>query len=403
MRELLRVLRRIEVLPVTAGVDAQWKELLGDDLELIEPYLQPEQRLATSYPCPHPVDEHCPRRVVHHGPDDIVAVCGNASPQCDALELCRGDLVVRRLRVDRWVDAVTGGLQQANGLDPLDADLPLGVVPVGTLRRRGKLLPVIWIRDVGADAETLARGVRPTLDGDGLVVVRSPGLRGCTDRPLADGVVLLNAPETDDGDLALWRALDILDPSYGETRVGEPLAIFDDVTIELATVPGERHVVRINGHDFGGFQKSDLKFMRLLYLAAARAADPDVEGGGWLEKWKLQGDEKDHDIERVRKELEKHHHPQLEPEELKALVKSSPKRDGRIRLAVLPQHVRFDSSLAGLQLVGEQQTRGKGGKRRRTPGSDDLAANLRRGQAVAKKLLSDARKLGVPAPAGEGG
>ncbi|RMH00003.1 MAG: hypothetical protein D6705_01640 [Deltaproteobacteria bacterium] len=403
MHDLLRVWRRIEALHVTAGVDQQWRELLGDDFGLIEPYLRPEQSLATSYPCPHPIHDGCPRRVVHHGPGDIVAVCGNASPQCEPVKLSRRDIVVRTLKIHDWIAALTGGLREANGLDMLDVDTPSGVVSIGVLERRGSRLPVVWIRRALGDVENLVRGIRPTVDGDGLVAVLPSALRGQTDRPLSGDIVLLTAPETDDGDLALWRALDILDPSYRQRRVTDPLAIFDEVTVEFATVPGERHVVRINGNDFGGFQKSDVKFLRLLYLAAARASDPDTDGGGWLEKWKLQGDDKDHDIERLRKELEKYHLPDLGPDERKALIKSSPKRDGTIRLAVHPRHVRFDPSLAHLELVGERQTRGKSGKRRRTPGAADLAENLERGRHVALKLLADARKLGVPGPDSIGG
>ena len=64
-----------------------------------------------------------------------------------------------------------------------------------------------------------------------------------------------------------------------------------------------------------------------------------------------------------------------------------------------PGHIRFDESLARLTFIGEQQTRSKKGTRRRTPGAKALAENLERGRQVAKKLLRDARKLGVvPGP-----
>jgi hypothetical protein len=401
MHELLRVWRRVEALPVAAGVDADWKELLGDDLRFIEPYLKPEQQLATSYLCPHPVHDNCPRRVIHHGPDDIVAVCGNASPQCEPLKLTRHDLVVRSLKPKEWIAAIVKGLRAANGLDALELDTPDDVVALGTLARRGRRLAIVWVRREVDGVETLARGIRATLDGADLVVVLPPGVRSSTDRPVAGAaIVLLTAPSNDQGQLDLYRALDILDPSYRERRTTEPTAIFDDVALEFATVPGERHLVRINGHEFGGFQKSDVKYLRLLYLAAARAADADVEGGGWVEKFKLQGDDKDHDLEAVRVELRKHAHPALSEDERVALVKTSPSRDGRIRLAVPPNRIRFDESLARLLFVGEQQTASKGGKRKKTPGAADLERNLARGQKVAKKLLADARKLGVPGPTG---
>jgi len=404
MHDLLRVWRRVEALPVPAGVEVQWKELLGDDCSLLEPFLKPEQRLATSYPCPHPVHDDCPRRVVQHGPADIVAVCGNASPQCEPLKLSRRDLVVRTLKTAEWIEAVTLALRDANELDALSLEAPAGVVAIGVLDRRGKRLPVIWIRDAGADIESLVRGIRANIDGDGLVAVLPPGTRGQADKLLPGAIVVLTPPENGHGDLSLWRALDLLDPSYRETRVSDPLAIFDDVSIDFATVPDElRHVVRINGHALGGFQKSDVKFMRLLYLAAARAADPDVDGGGWVKKTKLQDDDKNHETEALRFELEKGHHPDLGGDELKALIKTSPRRDGTVRLAVRPARIRFDESLARLELVGEQQTQPATGKRRRTPGARQLAANLQQGRQVAEGLLAGARKLGVPAPKDHGG
>ena len=213
--DLLRVWRRVEALPVPAGVDAQWRDLLGDDLRLVEPYLKPEQRLATSYPCPHPVHDDCPRRVVHHGPNDVVAVCGNASPQCEPLKLSRRDLVVRTLKMKEWIAAVVDELRAANGLDALDAELPEGLIAVGTLSRRGRRLALIWARRDHPDVENTARGLRAPLGSRELIVLLPPGLRGATDRALAEGgIVLLSSPKNDAGQLDLARALDLLDPSY---------------------------------------------------------------------------------------------------------------------------------------------------------------------------------------------
>ena len=188
----------------------------------------------------------------------------------------------------------------------------------------------------------------------------------------------------------------------GTPAITDALAIFDDVTIEFATVPDQRHVVRINGYDLGGFRQSDLKFLRLLYLAAIRAKDVDVDGGGWMEKWRLQGDDKDHDIEALRNELEKSPHPDLTSAELRALIKTSPNRDGRIRLAVHPKRIRFDPSLAELTFVADLETRSRTCKKRRTPGTVQLEENRRTGLTVAEQLLKAARKTGVLPPPGIG-
>ena len=300
-------------------------------------------------------------------------------------------------------EKVFEALRDQNGLAPLDVTPGKSVVPVGVLTRRGMRLPVVWMLQAFPPFDELCLGLRQKRGGDGLVVLLGRGSQALTAPLTAARVAVLDMRDDAGGDLHLYRALDLLDPRYRERRVSEATAIFDEVALELSTVPGERHVVRLNGHEFGGFQKSDLKFLRLLYLAAARAADGDVEGGGWVEKFKLQGDDKDHDLEALREELRRHTHPALSENERVALVKSSPKRDGRVRLAVAPNHIRFDESLARLLFVGEQQTAGKASKRKKTPGAADLERNLARGQKVAKKLLADARKLGVPAPSGGSG
>ncbi len=187
-----------------------------------------------------------------------------------------------------------------------------------------------------------------------------------------------------------------LTPEERKQRIKDRQAMFTDVTMEFATEPGVRHIVRINGVDFGGFRVSDLKFTRLLLLAATRAADHDAAAGGWFDKHRWHGDEKDRDLYEVREELEKYEHPDLTQEERRALVKSSGRRDGRIRLAVHPFQVSFDASLARFQFVGEEQTKPKTGGHRKTSGTAAHDEHMRGARMTAKKLLAEARKLGVP-------
>lgn len=399
MRELLRLWRRVEGLRVAAGVTGQWKELLGDDLATLEPYLKPEQQLATTYQCPHPVHDDCPRRVIHRGGDDYVAVCGNASPQCEPLKLGRIDLVVRSLKAKDWLAAITSGLREANGLEPLDLEVPEGVVTLGTLRRRGRQLAVVWVRREVEDVDNLVRGVRATTGAADLIALLPPTQRKAVDRPLTrGGIVLLAAPKDEDGRLDLYRALDLLDPSYRARRATDPTAIFDDVSIEFAEEPGVRHIVRINGREYGGFRTSDIKFTRFLLLAAARAADPDVDEGGWIDKSKLRGGEDhDRDLEKVRNELYEHQLPGITPAEMKVLIKAK-RGSGEVRLAVPPTNITFDESLGRFEFISAKQTEAKQPKKRRTPGMETLEQNLKDGLANSRLLLKDARKLGVPSP-----
>ncbi len=304
-----------------------------------------------------------------------------------------------RCRAER----VFAALRERNGLEPIEAALEPAIVPVGILARRGRRVPVVWMLQPEDPFDAICSGLAHRLGSDGLIVLLSrPGgqLQGVC-RPGC--IVILPVPETRDGDLALWRALDAIDPQYRRARIDDPAALFDDVTMEFATIPGERHVVRINGHDCSGFRISDIKFARLLLLAAARAAEADAEAGGWIEKWRLLGDEKDHDIEALRRELENHPVNGLSAAAMKSLIKSSPNRDGRIRLALDPRHVRFDESLQSLRLVGENRTKPKSGRKDSTPGTKQLARNLEKARKNAETLLKKARELGVPVPLNLGG
>lgn len=298
---------------------------------------------------------------------------------------------------------VFAAVRDINGLAPLAEGLGEPIVPVGRLLRRGRCLPVVWMAHAVEPFEAICLGLKARLEADGLIVLLSQTVGKTIGVCHPGNIVVLDIPGDGGGDLGLWRALDAIDPAYRRTRITDALAVFDEVTMTLATVPGERHIVRINGHALSGFQHSDLKFIRLLCLAVARAGDTNVEGGGWLEKWRLHGDDKDHDIEALRRELAGSPHPTLAPDELRALIKTSPNRDGRIRLGVHPGRIRFDTSLAALAFVADRAT-GSKGKPGPTPGAERLAHNRRTGLKTAEKLLKAARATGLlPVNRGDGG
>lgn len=304
-------------------------------------------------------------------------------------------------------ETVFAALRDSNDLAPLNERLDDTIVPVGQMLRRGRSIPVVWMLQPTEPFDAICLGVKARLGAGSLIVLLSQTAGQRIGIWPADNVVVLDIPDNQCGDLALWRALDAIDPAYRRTRITDAAAIFDDLTIEFATVPGARHIVRVNGHDLEAFRQSDLKFTRLLYLAAVRAKDPDTDGGGWMEKWRLQGDDKDHDIEALRSELGKSRHPDLTPAELKALIKTSPNRDGRIRLAVHPRRIRFDPSLAQLIYIADLGTRNMKGNKRRTPGAKQLEENRRKGLQVAEMLLKAARDTGMlpfdPEDGGEAG
>ncbi len=127
------------------------------------------------------------------------------------------------------------------------------------------------------------------------------------------------------------------------------------------------------------------------------------DDGGWVLKSKLKSktkghrdDEKDNELRLLRDELREHGHPDLNDNERVALVRTSPLRDGTVRLAVPAANIRFDSSLANFELIGDRTT----GRIKDTTrqGSVDHANQMAIASAITKTLLAAARSLGVPSP-----
>ena len=130
MRRLDYFWAALDRMPSLRGLKIEWKETFGDDLPVAEAFLEPEQELATWYPCPRPGGDGCPRRVVEHGPTDRVAVCGNDPPECEPVRVTRKDLIIYRLDVP----ALARGIARAFAWDG-EGELPGGLEGVATLGR----------------------------------------------------------------------------------------------------------------------------------------------------------------------------------------------------------------------------------------------------------------------------
>ena len=285
---------------------------------------------------------------------------------------CRGKDVLRALGA-------------ANGLGPLDVRLPTPFAPVGLLKRRGLSVPVVWLRSARQGFQQLCRGLRAELGHDALIVVVAKDPR--VPFSSADRVAITELGDDPRGQLGLVRALDELTPDYRSRALSEPDLDLDHMHLRFATRPGERHVLEINGQDSGAFRKSDLKFLRLLLLAAVRRNGQD---DGWVSKSRLRGgDAKDHEVEDLRIDLAKHDIRGTTADERRALIKAS-KGDGTIRLAVPPENIHLDPSLAELSFVGPTTTTKRGGQRGKvTEHHEDGLQN-------AAVLLRDCRRLGAP-------
>lgn len=282
-------------------------------------------------------------------------------------------------------------LQEAHGLMPLELPPGVAATPIGRLRRRGLDVPVVWLRARRSTFELFVRGLRQQIGGDGLLVVvpKDPRVRFST----AERIVVVELEAASDGHLELTRGLDELEPGYRAraARRDEPDAEVDWIRLHFATTEA-RHVLVVNGHDFVGFHHADAVFARLLLLGAARK---NGARGGWLHKASLVGDfarepapeavkRANKALEKLRAELVADDVPGLTEAEQDAIVKAG-RGTGKLRLAISPENITFDESLASLTWKVPATT---GGKR--------LSSKQLDGVDIATLLLAEARRLGVP-------
>ena len=196
------------------------------------------------------------------------------------------------------------------------------------------------------------------------------------------GYALYRLPSQDEWDfrLDLIPVYDQLDPGYLRGRYDNRDFLFEEVTIELAE--GMRqHVVKVNGLVHKAFAKSDLRFARLLLLAAHRAIDSDVYYGGWA----YRDDDLDLDVkgDDLADLVGAFSRPGacagcgLSEDNLRLLVRSNPERDGTVRLAVDPAKIDIDPALLqAFKPVNNPRT-GKAGRHRAGHNDNIKTANER--------------------------
>jgi len=179
MPSLHALWRTLEREVALAGVEAQWRLWLGETLDTVRPFLKPEQELATSYPCERQPDT-CARRVVHHGPDDIVAVCGMDLAECERLPLARAEVVVHALPLPRLLAKVGDALGCSGDVQPVTGARAwsLGVRPGG-----GAVFFVLPDRESGYSS-TLASVLAHHPAGDLAVLVPCADSLSASDRSL---------------------------------------------------------------------------------------------------------------------------------------------------------------------------------------------------------------------------
>jgi hypothetical protein len=272
---------------------------------------------------------------------------------------------------------VFSAIAGANALHPLEGAVPEPFIPVGRLLRRGLDIAVVWYGVAGPMLQVLGRGLAASIRQPLIIVVPSSSGNERT-----DGFEVVALPREETAELDLLAGLERLTPNYRARVLEDPMLDLDYVRVRFATRPGDRHALEINGHDFGGFRKSDVKFLRMLLLAAARK---NGANDGWIDKSRLRdGDDKDRALERMREELVTYDLPGLSEQERRALVRA---HKGQLRLGVPPENIELDASLASLEFIAPTTTTKKtGAKTRATPKQADGLKN-------AGVLLRDCHRL----------
>jgi hypothetical protein len=111
------------------------------------PYFRPTQHLAHSIDCPKPGGPGCPRQIVEHGFNDLVAVCGNSPRECASLPVLRQDVIIHELKIE-----------------PLLTELGLLLNIQGPAPE--KILPLTWNLGTYAASGRPARPVFLSLEAD---------------------------------------------------------------------------------------------------------------------------------------------------------------------------------------------------------------------------------------------
>lgn len=140
-RPLDRFWRALETVPGLSLIQVEWEEKLGPDFETCRRYLRPTGQQASAYPCPRPGGVGCPRQVVVHGPGDIVAVCRDDPPSCDAVALKETDLVAYEVHLAKLCGKIADALGIEGHLQKT-ADSVRTWSLGAHLRRPGERLPV---------------------------------------------------------------------------------------------------------------------------------------------------------------------------------------------------------------------------------------------------------------------
>jgi hypothetical protein len=107
-RKLNRFWSALESIPGQAAVQAEWEHLLGDDYEVVRPFLRASGRLASAYPRITRTAHSSPYRVVTVGDEQFL---GAGEPGEKPIELTLDDLKIIQLDSQRFHRAIAAALE----------------------------------------------------------------------------------------------------------------------------------------------------------------------------------------------------------------------------------------------------------------------------------------------------
>lgn len=99
MRKLSKLWQALECVPGLEALPAEWQRLCGEDFPIIKTHLKPTEVLGASYPCPHPTDSDCPRRLKQYPDGSFWALCRHPHGLCSDLEVPRSEALVHEMDV----------------------------------------------------------------------------------------------------------------------------------------------------------------------------------------------------------------------------------------------------------------------------------------------------------------
>jgi hypothetical protein len=213
MRKLTRLWQALERIPGLSDIPAYWENYCGSDYPLIQPHLRVTDDFGARYPCPHPLDGHCPRRLVDYGDGSFAAICRHPHKLCEDLPRSSKDVLVYRLDLDAMLRPMAEPLCVRSQALQVRADgvWEIGLSTSRTTRNQPAFLLIFTrsddfrsaIRDLALSCPTPFVAVAPT--GAHLTVA----LRGTLDRRQSTFISMEDRVGlTDDG---RFVALDITD------------------------------------------------------------------------------------------------------------------------------------------------------------------------------------------------